>query len=93
MRVVVDATACADLDQIAAWIAKQNPDAARRVLERILATIAQLGAFPHISRPGRANSTRERVVAGTPYIIVFQHCDAAPAIIITAIVHARRVVR
>jgi plasmid stabilization system protein ParE len=39
MRVVVDAKAWTDLDQIDAWIAKDNPHAAREILRRIVASI------------------------------------------------------
>lgn len=61
-----------DLNHIGAWIAKDNPRAARVVLERILQTIEQLQTFPGLSRHGRAGGTCERVVSGTPYIIVFE---------------------
>jgi len=72
MRVVVDAKAWTDLDQIGAWIAKDNPRAAREVLRRILETTAQLQRFPRLARQGRVRGTHERLVAGTPYIIVFE---------------------
>ena len=71
MRVVVDAKAWADLDHIGAWM-KDDPRAAPDVLRRILATIAQLERFPCLSRPGRVRGTRERLVPGTPYIIVLE---------------------
>jgi plasmid stabilization system protein ParE len=90
MRVAVDATAWKDLDDIGRWIARDNPQAARRVLDKILATIEQLAHFPRLARVGRARGTYERVVAGTPYIIVFELWRQPPAIVITAIVHGSR---
>ena len=90
MSVVVDAKAWADLDHIGAWIAKDDPRAARDVLRRILATIAQLERFPRLSRAGRVRGTRERVVPGTPYIIVFELWNEPLAVVITAVAHGRR---
>ncbi len=90
MRLVVDATAWKDLDDIGQWIAKDSPAAARRVLETILQTIQMLAHFPLLARPGRARNTYERRVAGTPYIIVFELWDKPAAIIVTGIVHGAR---
>ena len=90
MRLVVDATAWKDLDDIVKWIAKDSPEAARRVLEKILQTIEQLAAFPRLGRAGRARGTYERVVAGTQYIIVFELWTKPSAVVITAIAHAAR---
>ena len=89
MRVVVDAKAWTDLDQIGAWIAKDDPRAVREILRRIVASIAQLRRFPRLARPGRVRGTHERVVAGTPYIIVFELWNEPPAVVITAVVHGR----
>jgi plasmid stabilization system protein ParE len=72
MRLIVDASAWRDLDDIGRWIARDNPDAARRVLIHLLTTIEQLGHFPRLARPGRVSGTYERVVTGMPYIIVFE---------------------
>ena len=85
--MLVDAKAWTDLDQIGAWIAKDNRRAARDVLRRILDTIAQLERFPRLARAGKVEGTRERLVAGTPYIIVFELWDEPPTIVITAVAH------
>jgi len=90
MRVVVDATAWDDLNQIGAWIGKDNPKAARAVLEKILQTIEQLQRFPRLARAGRARGTYERAVAGTPYIIVFELWDNPVAVVVTAVAHGAR---
>ena len=42
MRLVVDTTAVRDLQEIRAWIAKDNPNAAGRIVVTILATIEHL---------------------------------------------------
>jgi toxin ParE1/3/4 len=90
MKVVVDAKAWTDFDQIGAWIAKDNPHAAREVLRSILAMIAQLERFPRLARPGRVDGTYERVVPGTRYIIVFELWNEPPALVVTAVAHGRR---
>ena len=76
-----------DLNQIGAWIAKDNPQAARAVLEKILQTIELLQWFPRLARAGRARGTYERVVAGTPYIIVFELRESPAAVVIAAVAH------
>ncbi len=90
MRLVVDATAWQDLDDIGTWIARDNPAAARHVLRKILLTIEQLQYLPSLARPGRVRGTQERLVASTPYIVVFELWPTPPAIVITAVVHGAR---
>ena len=90
MKLVVDATAWSDLNDIGTWIGKDSPAAARQILRRILQTIEQLHRFPGLARPGRAQRTYERLVAGTPYIIVFELREHPAAMIITALVHGAR---
>lgn len=90
MRLVVDAAAVQDLDDIAVWIARDDPAAARRVIAHILTTIEQLQHFPRLSRPGRVRGTFERIVAGTPFIIVLEMWQEPAAIVVTAVVHGAR---
>ena len=87
MRLVVDVAAWGDLNDIGAWIAKDSPQAARRVLRAIL---AKLPAFPRLARPGRVSGTHERRVAGTPYIIVYEIQDEPDAIVVIAVAHGAR---
>jgi plasmid stabilization system protein ParE len=67
MKLVVDATAAQDLLDITQWIAKDNTQAALRVLTAILRTIDQLQYFPRLARVGRAAGTFERVVPGISF--------------------------
>lgn len=57
------------LDEIGAHIQKDNPDAAARVVARIVSAVNMLADFPAWGRVGRINGTRELVLAGVPYII------------------------
>ena len=90
MRLVVDATAWQDLDDIGRWIAKDSPEAARRVLETILQSMELLTHFPLLARPGRTRNTYERRVVGTAYIVVFEMSVEPAAIVIIGIVHGAR---
>jgi toxin ParE1/3/4 len=71
MRIIWSETAIANLVEIRRYIDQDQPAAARRVAQRILASVERLAKHPHLGRPGREPDTRELVVAGTPYIIPY----------------------
>jgi len=54
--------------EIREYIAADNPEAARRVSERIRNAVRQLGRYPHLGRPGREPGTRELALPGTPCV-------------------------
>lgn len=56
---------------IFAWITESNPAAAARVGQRILDAVEQLDRFPLRGRLGRSPGTRELVIAGLPYLVVY----------------------
>lgn len=60
------------LDEIASYIAKDSPAAARRVGSRIRETADLLVSFPELGHDGVLPRTREIVVPGLPYIIVYR---------------------
>ncbi len=60
-----------DLRQARAYIARENPQAAARVAQRILNAVERLPDNPEIGRPGRVLDTRELVVTGTPYLLPY----------------------
>ena len=57
------------LDEIGAYIAKDNPAAAARVVARIVSRVDSLAEHPGVGRTGRLASTRELVLADIPYIV------------------------
>ncbi|TPK58027.1 type II toxin-antitoxin system RelE/ParE family toxin [Mesorhizobium sp. B2-4-15] len=59
-----------DLKQQLAYIAADNPVAARRVADLIRGAGAALGKMP-TGRPGRVSGSYEKVVTGLPYIIAY----------------------
>ncbi|MGE0457522.1 MAG: type II toxin-antitoxin system RelE/ParE family toxin [Bauldia sp.] len=90
MNVIIRAPAYGDLDAIFENIASDSTFAAEKVVERILAAIELLGAFPRIGRPGRISGTRERVVSGLPYVVVYLIDQAAREVQVAAIFHTSR---
>ena len=90
MRVIIEETAIADVDALAAWIAKDSPQAARVVVEKILHTIARLELFPKMGHEGRDEGTYERGVGSTPYIAVYEVRERPSAVLVIAVVHGAR---
>lgn len=54
------------------WIAERDPFAAITVGDAVEAFVARLRDYPTIGRFGRVPGTRELVVTGTPYIVVYR---------------------
>lgn len=65
-------TALANLDEEAAYLAQQNPQAATDLVDRIEEAVRRLNEFPAMGRPGRVSGTRELVVTDTPYIVPYR---------------------
>ena len=88
MKVVIRASAYDDLTKIVQWIAQDSPVNARSVATRILAAIEdRIALFPKMGRTGRVEGTREWVVAGLPYVIVYLADDAHDAVVVLGIFH------
>lgn len=60
------------LDQIGAYIAKDDPEAAARVVARIVSAVDNLASHPVMGRTGRIKGTREYVFADIPYIVAYR---------------------
>lgn len=73
--VVWTKDALKDLDEIGAYIAIDNPDAAAKAIIRIGEAAAGLSFFPRIGRDGRVQGTRELVISDTPYILIYRVRD------------------
>ena len=52
MRVIIEESAVADIDGLAAWVAKDSPQEARSSVEKIVQTIERLTAFVQSKRNG-----------------------------------------
>jgi addiction module RelE/StbE family toxin len=64
--------ALANLDKEASSIAKQNPEVAAQIVERIGTAVRKLASYPALGQPGRVPGTRELVITGTPYLIPYR---------------------
>jgi len=64
--------AARSLRLVHARIACDNPQAARRVAGQIRTCVARLASFPASGRRGHVPGTRELVVPGLPYVIVYR---------------------
>lgn len=61
-----------NLDEEATYIAAEDPNAARLVVERVLQAVAMLSEQPALGRPGRVPGTRELVVSRTRYLVPYR---------------------
>lgn len=77
MKVRWTTAAAEDLREIALYIRKDNPEAARRVAQRIFHAANSLEQFPNRGRVGRVAGTREWVISEWPYIIVYRVQDSS----------------
>jgi toxin ParE1/3/4 len=77
-----------NLDDEAEYIARDNPQAAARIVERIAASVDRLATHPAAGRPGRVPGTRELVISGTVYIVPYRVRDETVEIL--RVFHAAR---
>jgi toxin ParE1/3/4 len=70
------------------YIAEDSIGAADRQLDLLFESILGLSRFPGKGRAGRVHGTRELVVPGTPYIVVYRLIDTT--IQILSILHGAR---
>jgi toxin ParE1/3/4 len=74
--------------QQVAYIAELNPPAALALIRAIRAAAKGLGEHPAMGRSGRVQGTRERVLPGTPFILVYR--IKADAVTILRVLHGRQ---
>ena len=53
-------------------LAEDQPQSALDQDAAITKAVARLGSYPRLGRPGRRRGTRELVVSGTPFIVVYR---------------------
>lgn len=83
--------ALADLADQVAYIAIDNPSAARRVADVIDRTVLALGDMP-VGRRGRVTGTYEKSVTGLPYIIAYAitQTGSGEEVAIVRVIHTAR---
>lgn len=84
-------TALGEIKAQVAWIAQDNPEAARRVAQRLRATGDALADFA-TGHPGRVAETYEKSVSGLPYVIAYaiDRTGASEVIVVLHVIHTAR---
>jgi toxin ParE1/3/4 len=90
MRLVLEEDALEDLRGIFNWIAKDNPAAAERLINRIFRKLELLltPGFARMGRIGRDPGTYELIER--PYIIVYEVREQRDEIVVLAVFHGAR---
>jgi len=73
VRVKWTRAANRDLNSVAEYIGRDNPDAAVDTVLKIIQQVDMLADHPGLGRPGRVEDTRELVVTGLPYVVPYVH--------------------
>ncbi len=77
-----------DMRALIARIGEENPKAALKIARRIVEKIDLLGDHPEIGRKGRADGTRELVVTGTQYVVIYRIDSQRRTVDILRIMHS-----
>lgn len=64
--------AAIDLEEAYEYIYYDNPPAAENEINKVLEAVKRLSQNPAMGKAGRVTKTRELVVAGTPYIVIYR---------------------
>jgi len=88
MRLEWSGPAIQDLRDAGDFIARENPEAAAKMAARVLEAVEYLLEFPGIGREGRMSDTKELVVTGTPFIVIYRL--RVPTVQIVRVLHHAR---
>ena len=72
MRIEWTRPAIDDVREAGEYIARDNPAAASCMASRVVEAVEFLSSQPNIGRPGRVVNTRELVVTGTPFLVIYR---------------------
>jgi plasmid stabilization system protein ParE len=90
-KVIWDEEAIAELSQAVRFIARKNPDAARKTGETILQKAGMLGPFPRLGKVySRLNREDVREIPIPPYRIIYHVKDAECSVRIMKVWHGAR---
>ena len=90
MQVKWLSKALQNLDDEAEHIARDDPSAARLVVQRIYDAVTLLSTNPELGRIGRLSGTRELIVPKTRYIIPYRFKQSLNLLEILRVFHASR---
>lgn len=77
-----------DLREAGDYISAENPQAAVKMAARVLEAVEYLREYPGIGREGRLSDSKELVVTGTPFIIIYRL--RSPTVQILRVLHHAR---
>jgi len=75
MEIVWQKQAVSDLYRVCEYIRQDNPAAAEQTGAAIEVASRNLARYPEMGRAGEVPDTRELVVTGTPYFVVYRIID------------------
>jgi plasmid stabilization system protein ParE len=87
MRLHFSAAARRHIDDIYDFLAERNLAAARRIVGEIRASTRLLIEYPHMGRAGNAPGTREWIIRGSPYLVVYEVIMQSQEIWVLGIFH------
>jgi toxin ParE1/3/4 len=64
--------AAIDLEEAYEFIWHDNPPAAENEIRKVFESVELLSINPGMGKAGRVAKTRELVIAGTPYIVIYR---------------------
>lgn len=77
-----------NLDQEVEYIAKDDPQAARRIVQNIYKSVSLLSENPSLGQAGRLPDTRELIIPNTRYIVPYRVRPRLQRIEILRVFHA-----
>lgn len=72
MKIQISEPATIDLEEIDRFISQDNQNAAKRIVLRVLEAIEYLNDYPNMGRNGRVTNTKELVISGTHFVVIYQ---------------------
>lgn len=91
MRLRHSLAARSHISQIHSYIDERSPVAATRVIARIRAAAERLAESPLMGRTGAVPGTREWVVRGLPYIIVYEVSTERGELVVLGVYHGAQI--
>ena len=79
-----------DYSEIISRIRDANPRAAARIGQLVKDRLSLLATMPRMGRTGRVAGTRELVLSGTPYLIIYELRGPDDQIYILRLLHGAR---
>ena len=90
MRITWRKQAADEFREAIEYLKARNPSAAFRASQTIRQTVQRLKDQPGMGRPGRVADTRELVITGTPYIVIYTVDTTAQTVVILRVLRGAR---